>query len=1115
MTPIRNAIQFFIGLLVGGLLVMPQLQAAESVDIALDWLQSQENADGSYHSSDELVSPEYSTFESITALAQNLRTVSSVNANQVSDPNYSDTISLSRMIMANVLVGQPTGGWLTELKSRFNQDGGLGSSSFGESTVLDSATALSALLASGSASRADIDPIVAYLQGVQGADGAWRYSDGIPSVSLTAVVARSLWLSRGVTGYDVSASVLKSRQYLLSSIVPETGLWATDIDSSLVLMALYPTYADPLPLSPYVQRLQQKQLANGSWSNKVFETALAIQALNSDAADTLVSSLPTVVQGNVVDRDSGVLIQLGDVRLESPLQSYQTALVDGVYEFSDVDGGSYSLVVTADGYETKLVSSVMVTPKTTRTLNNIELIPEPTSAVLLGTVTDQKSDIVLAGVEVTVTGSDTRTVISDAKGQFSVTDLVPGEIKILVTKAGYQVSSASATAKAGQSLLFNPELKPNTVNVSEPMPDTPSTATVRFIVKDIDGAPISLARINAQHSSETQPKILSTGGNGATTWDFTQEGEIQFVVTRSGYKPLSAQASVIMGHNLNLAITLQSEDSADSGVIEDNQEPQENLPTFSELVVHVVDRNTALPIQNAAIDVLGSKAISALTDSDGQFSTTDFATEKVDIRVSVQGYLSEEGSIELFIGNRTILTVELLTEDLIDSRSSTIIGSVVTAEQSNAIAGATVTLKDSTDTVVTSWNSATENRFDLADIIPGNYRLTVTADGFYEKALPLIVNPGQTLDMGEIALQEALPAPELTGRVIDFITGEPLQGVLVALSGSDQSTYTDENGFYKLQNLELGEARLFISASGYARQSHLLSLVTMARYELNVSLSLVSGIGVSIIDTLFDQTNLQAYETIQDVITLENTTVVEKPVVLEFSLVNTDDEVVLFSKAQDKDGNTVQAPGLWVPAQATATMTLQWDTLNLAPGDYKAVYRLKTGSEGVGPNSLILHEVVKPVVIEGTEQLLSASLVSTGDLAMDVGELFKLAPVVDIQNGSNMPTDLSFTYLLRSASGQTLAQHRWSYGEINPHETSLLIELPEQLVLIPKEDEYVVEVRATVPGQMMNVISDTQIASPSIRLDINQSLSDTHIYPNSEKGITVTIQLEGKEYFGE
>ena len=56
---------------------------------------------------------------------------------------------------------------------------------------------------------------------------------------------------------------------------------------------------------------------------------------------------------------------------------------------------------------------------------------------------------------------------------------------------------------------------------------------------------------------------------------------------------------------------------------------------------------------------------------------------------------------------------------------------------------------------------------------------------------------------------------QLSGRVTDIKTNEPLKGASIYLSDSRTGTVTDSNGYYVLKNLPVGHSIIEISHAGY------------------------------------------------------------------------------------------------------------------------------------------------------------------------------------------------------------------------------------------------------------------------------------------------------------
>jgi hypothetical protein len=63
--------------------------------------------------------------------------------------------------------------------------------------------------------------------------------------------------------------------------------------------------------------------------------------------------------------------------------------------------------------------------------------------------------------------------------------------------------------------------------------------------------------------------------------------------------------------------------------------------------------------------------------------------------------------------------------------------------------------------------------------------------------------------------EQSTPLATLRGRVVDAQTGEPVAKVRVNVSGSQQSTTTDEGGAFVLEDLPQGEVNLYVTTIGY------------------------------------------------------------------------------------------------------------------------------------------------------------------------------------------------------------------------------------------------------------------------------------------------------------
>lgn len=75
----------------------------------------------------------------------------------------------------------------------------------------------------------------------------------------------------------------------------------------------------------------------------------------------------------------------------------------------------------------------------------------------------------------------------------------------------------------------------------------------------------------------------------------------------------------------------------------------------------------------------------------------------------------------------------------------------------------------------------------------------------------------------------------VTGKVVDFSTGEALTGVEVTLEGTDQKVYSDFDGNFKFENINQGEYNVVASYISY-KNSLIENLDTNKNNEVSIKL---------------------------------------------------------------------------------------------------------------------------------------------------------------------------------------------------------------------------------------------------------------------------------------
>jgi protocatechuate 3,4-dioxygenase beta subunit len=137
--------------------------------------------------------------------------------------------------------------------------------------------------------------------------------------------------------------------------------------------------------------------------------------------------------------------------------------------------------------------------------------------------------------------------------------------------------------------------------------------------------------------------------------------------------------------------------------------------------------------------------------------------------------------------------------------------------------------------VVHNVNEDDDGRFTLTGVRAGSYELTILAEGHGPERVDVVLEAGQSLDLGEIRMHAEA---KISGRVVDQ-DGRPIEAasvqraqgglrgnpVLQLFLGNSNRARTDAEGRFQLEGLHPGTLRLSAAADGFAT-------VTCDRLEL-------------------------------------------------------------------------------------------------------------------------------------------------------------------------------------------------------------------------------------------------------------------------------------------
>lgn len=670
-----------------------------------DWLASQAQSDGSYSTADNLATPTQATAEAVRTLRL-LGRASEVAAADSFLASQTDTGAeyLSRKIVSEYAAGTLDLTLVPELMAYQNSDGGFGGQSGFASDPLDTAFALDALASSGNSGEAAVGPAVSYLLKQQAADGGWIDSGGDLDVYTTALAARAL--SPYQDQYPAVSPALASAATFLLSRRNAGSSWGSDLLSAQVVLTLATIGADPASVQQSAAALSSAQLADGSWSDDVYSTALALRALLiAKGSASGPSATAGSIGGYVLSSGTGEPLAGATVTVSGTSLS-ATSGSDGYFLIAGVPTGAATVVTSLSGYAS---ASVVATPQSGQvvTVGPMILSERTNTAVVRGVVVDASSQVPLSGVAITLTGPASYAVVSSANGSFELDGIAAGTYTINLSANGYTPVAGSLSAPAGSVTAIRQALTAQGTYQDS----SPGTITGQ-VVDATTGQPVPGATLTLNGNT-----TASSASDGSFSFAAVPRENCQIQVTASGYA--SRTYSFIFAPG----------DSGSLGTLPIFAATGSSAPTTLTLVGTVIDGVDNHPLAGASVTVTQT-GHAYTVDSNGQFTVSGLTSLSFDLTISAASYQTRSfsGSASGFgqVSGSFALTP---ASSIGTATTSTISGTVTDATSGKPIAGATLTISGSSMSVT----SAADGSYLLANIQPLALTLAVAAPGYQSR----------------------------------------------------------------------------------------------------------------------------------------------------------------------------------------------------------------------------------------------------------------------------------------------------------------------------------------------------------------------------------------------
>ncbi|WP_270182938.1 carboxypeptidase regulatory-like domain-containing protein [Alkalihalobacillus sp. CinArs1] len=608
----------------------------------------------------------------------------------------------------------------------------------------------------------------------------------------------------------------------------------------------------------------------------------------STVVDIELTPAPGNIVGTVTDSDGNPLSNVSVRIIDDQGLLVGTILTDsnGGYVFNGLAPGNYTVTAIASGFQSSSTGAIVEPNETTIVNQSLESNPGSIS----GTVSP-----VVEGTTVTLRTSDdlfVATTLLNEAGEFTFSNLVPGEYIVSATAPNYRVSTAGATVVADQITSVDLTMQPNPSEMSgtitDPSGNPIPNATIQII--DTNGSILGSGAtdqsgqyvignlppgsfsviVSAQDFASTTGGITLTPGQTVTDADFVlipDPGTIVGQVIDTSGNGISSATVIIRTFDNNQIKTLTTNEFGEfivEGIAPGSYTVVATANNFStEFVGAVVASNentiATLTLESLVGNISGSvvdsdgnlitgdnigiKLFSAsgallqtfVANSDGTFFISALQPGQYNVNATAPSYTANTASASVIAGATETVTIPL------QLLPATLTGRVTNTATGEGITGAVLTFTTSEGLPIATSISGLNGEYIVENIPAGTVVLSVNATDFGAKSLTTVVEPGEVKTLN-VDLEQSLGF--LTGYITNIDTGEAISGAVILINenGEQIATITsDESGQFLTEGLSPGNYQAVVAAEGFTSRTASFSIEPNETTVLSFALSPIPG----------------------------------------------------------------------------------------------------------------------------------------------------------------------------------------------------------------------------------------------------------------------------------
>jgi hypothetical protein len=396
--------------------------------------------------------------------------------------------------------------------------------------------------------------------------------------------------------------------------------------------------------------------------------------------------------------------------------------------------------------------------------------------------------------------------------------------------------------------------------------------------------------------------------------------------------------------------------------------------------------------------------------------------------------------------------------------------------------------------------------FELNDLQEGLLTLEISASGYQSVQATTVVSRNTLIDAGTIYLKANVSpsTSKISGVIRDAGTQEPIVGAEITVG--DINTVTDSNGTYIVEGIAGDSITVTAKSIGYITSTRQLTIVEPTNINLDVNLTRAVVEQLDITNLTTTKIEYASYETVDIVVTLQNSGTLPKNVRLYLKVENSNGNVLeQYPVVQIPLGSNQADATVYVDTNASVSTAAQWKTKYHDPDVYRIIVQAFDSSTAVllAERSTNLN-VLPAAKIESVDLEPSINYTTVG-----ASENIELSAL--IHNQSNIGQQISFNFHWNGPNGASDLRSGVINASLLPNEEFKTIILDQFQYLFTESGQYTITIENILGAIPSTIRAQALQVAPGKRINIQQGLSPQTVVPDSAKKIKIKIRLEGVE----